>query len=620
MRKGFSSLKKAAACVVSAAMAVMLVPATPAVAAVQGGVADGFTYELDPDGSAAITGIVDLEATTLTVPETISGHTVKRVDPSFINWRSAATKLVLPKTLTSICTRESVGTGFITGFYHTSYLEEIEVEAGNKSFVAVDGILYSSDKTRLIVYPGKKPITSFSIPEGTTSLEGNCFSSAYSLQSIAFPTSVKKMNGNPFVNCTSLRKIEVASGNANYSSRNGVLYNKPQSVLCAYPLGKTETRFDIPSSVKTIEALAVAYHPYLKKISIPASVSRDYGNFLGCTNLTSIELADGSQCYSLSNGALFSKDMTKLMAYPAGVSAGTFAVPCSVTTISAYAFWQCNIKELSVLSPNTSFEKRCFVSPNIETIYVPTQAQYKTLTDAEKYIEPSKDPSVPGTRVVYSPGMVGLIDAGEGEEPVLNRPFKVEVDGGMAGFTLTKTYVNDASSSTPSAGMTPLSLKKAAAISSDQAVEYAGEVRVDFYPLGKNRSISFNTLRYNNRLYKISAVNKGVLKASKYVAAVALGNNVANVAAGAFQGCRNLKAVYLGTGIKSIGKSAFCKCPKLASVSVASTALKAGKVGASAFKGTAKKAAFRVPKSKLKAYKSLFQKAGASKKASFKKA
>ena len=70
-----------------------------------------------------------------------------------------------------------------------------------------------------------------------------------SLASITIPNSVTYIDEEVFYGCTSLAEINVGSDNANYSSENGVLFNKAKTVLIKYPAGKTNTEYVIPNSV-----------------------------------------------------------------------------------------------------------------------------------------------------------------------------------------------------------------------------------------------------------------------------------------------------------------------------------------------------------------------------------
>ena len=85
------------------------------------------------------------------------------------------------------------------------------------------------------------------------------------------------------------------------------------------------------------------------------------------------------------------------------------------------------------------------------------------------------------------------------------------------------------------------------------------------------------------------------------------------IGASAFKGCKVLPKITLGAKVKSIGKNAFNGCKKLKTITVKSAKLTTKNVGAAAFKGIYKKAAFKVPAAKKSAYKKLFIKKGAPK-------
>ena len=93
---------------------------------------------------------------------------------------------------------------------------------------------------------------------------------------------------------------------------------------------------------------------------------------------------------------------------------------------------------------------------------------------------------------------------------------------------------------------------------------------------------------------------------------------VTSIAKNAFKNNKKLKKVTIGANITSIGANAFSGCKSLKNVVVKSKSLK--KVGKNAFKGIQKKAVFKVPAKKLKAYKKLFgSKAGVKKSMKIKK-
>ncbi|MDE6615719.1 MAG: leucine-rich repeat domain-containing protein, partial [Lachnospiraceae bacterium] len=94
---------------------------------------------------------------------------------------------------------------------------------------------------------------------------------------------------------------------------------------------------------------------------------------------------------------------------------------------------------------------------------------------------------------------------------------------------------------------------------------------------------------------------------------------VTTIAKNAFKGNKKLTKVTIGKNVNKIGVSAFQNCSKLKSIVIKSTKLTAKKVGKNAFKGINKKATFKVPKSKVKAYKKIVKAKGAGKNVKVKK-
>ena len=86
--------------------------------------------------------------------------------------------------------------------------------------------------------------------------------------SVTIPDSVTSIGRWAFYDCSSLTSINVDKNNKNYSSSDGVLYNKNLTELVCCPGGKTSVT--IPDSVTSIGD----------------------GAFSGCRNLTSVTIPD----------------------------------------------------------------------------------------------------------------------------------------------------------------------------------------------------------------------------------------------------------------------------------------------------------------------------------------
>ncbi|GHU15563.1 hypothetical protein FACS1894163_02740 [Spirochaetia bacterium] len=80
-------------------------------------------------------------------------------------------------------------------------------------------------------------LTSVSIPAGVTRIGSGAFEGCTSLSSVSIPASVILIYDDAFKGCTSLTAIQVDANNTDYSSRNGMLFNKTGDYLIAYPAG-----------------------------------------------------------------------------------------------------------------------------------------------------------------------------------------------------------------------------------------------------------------------------------------------------------------------------------------------------------------------------------------------
>ena len=211
-------------------------------------------------------------------------------------------------SLTSITIPASVTSIGNSAFDGCTSLTSITVNANNSNFSSEGGILYNKAKTTLI-----------KIPEGMSG-------------SVNIPASVTSFVSGTFSKCSNLTAITVAAGNQNYTSENGILYNKEKTMSIVAPQG-------ISGSV-----------------TIPASVTYiSNGTFAYCTSLTSVTFAPNSQLTSIGQG---------------GISPGVFSgcssltsitIPAGVTTIGDYAFSLCtSLTSINIPASVTSIGRFAF--------------------------------------------------------------------------------------------------------------------------------------------------------------------------------------------------------------------------------------------------------------------
>ena len=104
-------------------------------------------------------------------------------------------------------------------------------------------------------------------------------------------------------------------------------------------IGHSEiTSIIIPEGVTVIDAQAFMDCTGLETVTVPATVTSLAADaFYGCSSLTEIQVAENNPSYRSIDGVLFTKDGTKLIAFPGGKTE-SYTIPSTVTSIEEFAF------------------------------------------------------------------------------------------------------------------------------------------------------------------------------------------------------------------------------------------------------------------------------------------
>lgn len=115
----------------------------------------------------------------------------------------------------------------------------------------------------------------------------------------------------------------------------------------------------LPQSLTKI-GMNAFYATKLASVEIPAGVSSlDISAFGECVELTTIRVAAGNNNFSAQDGALFSKDGTKLLLCPVG-KLGSYIVPQTVTSIETGAFAGSLLEEVIIPANVTTIKDFAF--------------------------------------------------------------------------------------------------------------------------------------------------------------------------------------------------------------------------------------------------------------------
>lgn len=228
-------------------------------------------------------------------------------------YESGLRKIRLPKNCTIIGQQA----------FTLSDLEVFEVEPENPTFQAGDdGVLYSKDGERLILYPYNKSNTTYTVLDGTKAIEAEAFYRAAHLECITFPGSLQDVGNYAFYHLPKLKTVILPEGLKDISGECAfaACYSLdelcfPSTLLDVSGKGTFEsigiTELVLPAGMQDISGEHVfAACTALKRVVLPADMEEISGSriFSGCNALSELELPKNlkkiSGIYNFSNIAI----------------------------------------------------------------------------------------------------------------------------------------------------------------------------------------------------------------------------------------------------------------------------------------------------------------------------
>ena len=331
-------------------------------------------------GDSAFTGI-SANATVYYISNTNSVDLTTYFNKIFQYSVNGSINSFLPKTYAgALVIPSAIGSYTVTTIGNNAFascvnLTSIEIPAsvtaiGNNTFQGCIGLLTVTFATGSLLtsigvsaFQDTTSLTSIIIPASVTTIGEDAFRNT-GLTSIIIPASVTSIGSNAFMECTSLTSISVDSSNPNYSSDDGILYNKDKTTLIRYPIGKQGSTATIPNSVTSIATSAFQGCTALATVTFLGNVPT-----LGSSAFTGISASATVYYLTNTNSVNFPTDFKKIFQYSVDGSnatitsflpttyAGALVIPSAiggytVTAIGSNAFYVCT-KLSSIVIPNS---------------------------------------------------------------------------------------------------------------------------------------------------------------------------------------------------------------------------------------------------------------------------
>jgi hypothetical protein len=472
------------------------------------------------------------------IPDTINDLSVTRIGAHAFNRCSWVTSVAIPGSVTNI--------GDVA-FGGCSKLSAITVDFNNPVFSSIGGVLFDKNQTTLIIYPcgggassytvsnsvvsiGNRAffdcssLTNIDIGNTVTSIGDHAFSYCSNLASMNIPSSVASIGIHAFLDCSQLTAITVDSNNSYFSSVGGVLFDKNQTTLIAYPCNGTNS-YTIPNDVVSIGDYAFFNRANLTSVVIPSSVvSIGILTFDFCSNLTNIVI--GSSVAHIGIGAFYRcSRLTSVI------------IPSSVTNIGNSAFVYCT---------------------NLTGIYFQGNAP-SVSTDVTVFN------GITNTTVYYLAGTTGWGATFDGL-PTALLPFAFTTTNGA--ITITGYTGSNNTVVIPSA-IYGLPVTRIETNAFDNCSNLFS-VTISDSVTNIGSQAFFCCYNLTNVVIGNSVTNIGnsAFYGCYGLGGIVIPHSVINIGEDVFVGCEGLTNVVIGEGVVSIGDYAFGDCPDLSTVTI----------------------------------------------------
>ncbi len=456
------------------------------------------------------------------------------------------------------------------------------------------------------------------VPDSVKGIGKEAFKGIEGITSVKLGAKIKKITVWGFIKCSDLLDINVSKNNPNYSSRDGVLYNKDGTVLLFMPQGRSElvipegvveigdfacscafklNKVVLPSTLKTIGKEAFL-HCSFEQIVIPKSVESISENaFADCTKLRTVridakletiddytfgkcdtleEVNIPDSVKTIGTGAFHDCCSLKSIVLPDGlktignyafekcISLKSIVIPESVERIQSYAFENCVFEyDDVVFKSNETVMEICAFPDSVLDEYTPT----KLVHSPDEFIATPRPPLDQYTtkngvlKKVPKKAHRWHLKIPEGVKEIAADAFSGSVIIRDVTFPTSLTKIGDRAFSecenlkkTIFANGLETIGESAFEKSSIELVELPNSL----VTVGMNAFCENYSLRKVVVPSSVKTIEEGAFHSSRYLQRLLLSEGIEEIGPNAFYNCPVLDTIVLPKSLTKIGDRAFC--------------------------------------------------------------
>ena len=455
---------------------------------------------------------------------------------------------------------------------------------------SLEGVIFENTVLEKIsdgAFWGCSALSSIALPDSVTEIERNAFFET-GLRNIQLPEKLTLIGGGAFCNCKNLKQVQLPPQLKELGE--GAFFN------C-----ENLTQIQLPAQLNKLGTDAFRNCTSLDKIDIPAGLTQIEPDTFCNTGLTSVTLHEG---------------LTKIedWAFHDCLKLKKIRIPKSVTDIGELALGiRYNMGNGAEEVIPGGFTVEGYTGSAAER-YVKRMHQSENLYHV--FFKDVKFVSIGGqTAAVTNIGKtkISALKTGAFTGKPLTQALTITYGGKklVNGRDYTLTWKNNKNIGT-------------ASVTIKGKGKYNGSVTKKFrITVQKNAVYTVSRLKYKissadtsgkGTVVFTGATDKAARKALTIPTTVKIGGKsfrVTAIGTSAMSGAKKLTTVKIGANIMTVGAKAFYGCSKLSNVTIFGTKLTTAKTGANAFKGIRSNCRFKVPASRVSAYKKLLRAKGA---------
>lgn len=455
---------------------------------------------------------------------------------------------------------------------------------------SLEGVIFENTVLEKIsdgAFWGCSALSSIALPDSVTEIERNAFFET-GLRNIQLPEKLTLIGGGAFCNCKNLKQVQLPPQLKELGE--GAFFN------C-----ENLAQIQLPSQLNKLGTDAFRDCTSLDKIDIPAGLKQIESATFCNTGLTSVTLHEG---------------LTKIedWAFHDCLKLKKIRIPKSVTDIGELALGiRYNMGNGAEEVIPGGFTVEGYTGSAAER-YVKRMHQSENLYHV--FFKDVKFVSIGGQTAAVtniSKTKISALKTRAFTGKPLTQALTITYDGKklVNGRDYTLTWKNNKNIGT-------------ASVTIKGKGKYNGSVTKKFrITVQKNAVYTVSRLKYKissadtsgkGTVVFTGATDKAARKALTIPTTVKIGGKsfrVTAIGTSAMSGAKKLTTVKIGANIMTVGAKAFYGCSKLSNVTIFGTKLTTAKTGANAFKGIRSNCRFKVPASRVSAYKKLLRAKGA---------